>query len=208
MEPTDSRPGLRESRLPAEMPNRLDELAQATERAQFLYLSARARLPEDFMPQAEFTLSELTAVIEYVLDDGEDTQEDVIAASLRDTHGEPTSFDAIASALMDYANMAESMRDRIEAVASFDISHIGKAREMADTLRGLGQPGSDKEIAEAKQLRDQLLTLLRRDVLTIRKEARYIFRRQPEIAAQSGSKYARRLRAENRRAQQTEGVSA
>ena len=90
------RPGLesvntKETRLDPKRVDELDELQQAAHRAQFKYKMAVNTGSDDIMERAGATLAELTAILEYYYDDGEDTVEDVQLERLNDQHTQPTS---------------------------------------------------------------------------------------------------------------------
>jgi len=205
------RPGLSQvnteekTRLSPMISEELDELQQAGSRAHTLYLMAAGGPAEDLMKQATELLSDITATLEFLFDDGVETEEDYQLARLRTANGEPTTQDAMALALEQYADLAEENRSELDALETFDVGGIDRARELAAELRERSAPQAAVESAEqAMQLRNQLWTLLQQRMSRVRSVARYVFRMYPEIAREATSAYRRRQRAELRRRKKAE----
>jgi hypothetical protein len=178
----------------------LDELQQASRRANTRYLLKSGKTSEDLMKQAAVVLGDLTATIEFVLDDDVDTEQDVALEQLEAAHDSPTTQDSMALALEEFADLGDEMRGELDALGTFDVADLAVARDMAKRLRQRSAPrASDDEIAQAQRLRNQLWTLLLERMRRVRRTARLVFRHHPEIAQQATSQYQRRLRAEARR---------
>ena len=189
-------------RLSPQIAQELDELQQAAHRAQFLYKLAVSPAEEDVMEQGAATLSELTAILEYYYDDGQETVEDVQLERLHDEHAVPTSHDAMALALDDYAALAAPIRDQLNGLAGFSVETIDEARTLASQLRSKSAPKqADTAARDALRLRDQIWTLLYDRIREVRRTARIVFRHHPEILRQATSTYQRRKAAEYRRRQ-------
>jgi hypothetical protein len=202
------RPGLesvnnsKTTRLDPKRVEELDELQQAAHRAQFHYKMAVNGSGADIMERAGATLAELTAILEYYYDDGEDTVEDVQLERLSDEHTQPTSHDAMALALDDYAAMAEPIRGEIDGLADFSAPTIDTARELAKSLRQRSAPTVKNSAADkALRLRNQVWTLLHQRIREVRRAARIVFRNHPETLRMVTSNYQRRKRAEYLRRQ-------
>ena len=147
-------------------------------------------------------LNEITATIDWQLDDGrsEDADQD-LAALKADHEDDSNSADSLAQALYDYASLAKTLKDRIAGLGGFDVALIDEAFDLAEKLGGVGaQPSPNKEATAAKLLRDQMASMLQQKMRLVRGAARFVFRGQPQIARQASSAYERRRRAASRRA--------
>jgi hypothetical protein len=202
------RPGLsqvnteEETRISPTIATEIDELQQASSRAHTLFLLASGGKADDLMGRATAVLSDITATLEFVFDDGRETVEDVQLARLRAANEQPTSQDAMALALNQYASMADEHRDLLDGLGTFDIGTIDLARELAAALLDRSAPKGDTAAQQAMKLRNQLWTLLQARMKRVRSVARYVFRMHPEIARGATSSYQRRQRAELRRRKQ------
>lgn len=145
-------------------------------------------------------VSDLRDAAESFLDDGVETDEDARLRAVNDAHAdEPGSDDELASALMDYAALAESLRPEIDGYADFSPAWIDRARELAAALRASPAspaPPSGRGLAE----RDGLAALLLRRIRLVRAKARFVFREHPAIVREVTSAYERRRRAAHKRA--------
>jgi NTP pyrophosphatase (non-canonical NTP hydrolase) len=206
------RPGLEsintkgQQRLSPAIAQELDELQQAAHRAQFLYKTQVNPPNEDLMGDAADVLSELSSILQFHFDDGEDTADDAQLARLDSEHAEPASQDMMALALDDYAALAEPIRSQLDGLADFSAETIDKAKELARRLRERSAP-TDRvsEASQALLLRNQIWTLLYHRMRQVRSVAQLVFRRHPEIARLSTSSFERRRRAELRRRKAQEG---
>ena len=155
-----------------------------------------------------FLLGEMTATLEYLLDDGIEDEKDAQLAKIDAAHADdPESFDALASALDDYAAFADVHRKAMSGLGGFDAGHIDEARKVAAELRE--RPSLGAAVSEASRtalaLRNKLVVLLMTRMSAVRAAARFVFRGQPEIVREVTSEYERRRRAAGRRAKEKKG---
>lgn len=158
--------------------------------------------------EAERLLSDLRGAAESYLDDGVETDEDAQLRAMDKAHGRsPSSDDALAAALGDYAALVETLRPGIDGYADFDADWVARARELAAALRA--SPASSTPTARADRAlldeRDRLGTLLLRRMRLVRAKARFVFRNHPEVVREVTSLYERRRRAASKRAKKAAG---
>ena len=206
-QPTDSRPGL--SSAGAKLPSSTDEdilsLRDAVQDAETAYqLVVEPKVDTEALKgRGTEVLNDITATLEWYLDDGVETDEDVQLANLKSAHANDTgAADDLAQALHDYATLSRPMAGALGGLGDFDAAEIDEALEIADKLGQVSlTPNARSEKArEAKLLRDQLSCLLSEKIRLVRSAARFVFRKHPDIARQATSAYERRRRAEARRA--------
>ena len=115
------------------------------------------------MAPAEFVLREIVTTAEFAFDDGVLDVEDARLDALAAQHDSPTSQDAQAAALDDYAAFAAQHRERLDGLGGFDAALIDEASVRARELRVrsvqrlVGEPSAQRE---AIDLRNRLATLL------------------------------------------------
>lgn len=188
-------------------PDELRELYEATQAANTNYrlaISKRAAPVE----RAQYVLGELKATLEWLFEDGQQTDEDAQLDSLGQVHANVYSHDAIATALFDYAELASRHEAKMAGLGGFDVALISEARDLTERLRaqsaGPAQPETPAE-REALQLRNRLATLLYERMQRLRTAARFVFRAHPELVREVGSAYGRRQRAAHRRRKAQDG---
>lgn len=109
--------------------------------------------------------------------------------------------DATALELDDYVALATPHRDEIDGAVEFDAALLDEAPGVSAKLRAL--PPVDENKAARKALydrRNKIINVLYKRVNMVRSAARAAFRHHPEIAQGATSTYARKVRAESRRA--------
>jgi hypothetical protein len=176
-------------------------LQRAAQDAHTAYLLAVDPKNSDPMERGQYVLGEITATLEWLFDDGVEDEKDAKLARLEEVHADDDSTDAMASALDDYATLAQQHRAEMDGLGGFDPKLIDEARSLAVTLRDrpvtpLALP---EKTREALALRNKIVTLLVDRMNRVRSAARFVFRDQPEIARQVTSAYERRRRAASRR---------
>lgn len=196
------RPGLSMAgtKLGANVGAEILELQEALQSAQTEYLLTVAPAQPDVRARAEFVLSEVTAALEWFLDDGVEDDRDKQLAALKSEYADgSTSTDSLAAELSDYAGLARQQLDGLSGLGGFDASLIDEAEQLAKRLRD--RPTSPAEnTRRALDLRNRLATLLLDRLVTVRAAARFVFRHHPAIAREVASAYVRRQRSAARRA--------
>lgn len=179
-------------------------LQRAAQEASSLYLLA-VDTTTDVNPaeRGRFVLSEMAAALEWLFDDGVEDEKDKMLRAIDEAHEDyPETMDALASALDDYAHLAEPYRSELDGLGGFDSALIDEAKAIAGKLRS--RPASPspktKEAREALVLRNKLANLLNARMNLVRGAARFVFRDQPEVVREVTSAYERRKRAAARRA--------
>jgi hypothetical protein len=152
--------------------------------------------------RAEFLLGEIRATLGWFFDDGILDEKDEMLAQLDAAHeNDPETADALASALDDYAHLAEKYRESLDGLGGFQAAYLDEGVAVAAELRG--RPAQAEAMSakarEALALRNKLAALLLDRMSLVRAAARFIFRAQPEIVREVTSAYERRKRAVARR---------
>lgn len=129
--------------------------------------------------------------------------DDARLLALKTKHVDSFSQDAMASALEDYALLAEQHRSRMAGYGGFNEAYIDEARALAVQLfeQSAGTVGPEilSEREAALDLRNRLLGLMQKRVNHVRTMTRFVFRNHPEIIRKSTSAFERRRRNESRR---------
>src|SRR5690606_4236161 len=106
------RPGLFEPSIGQE----ILELQEATQAANTAYLMTSQRGTAAPMERALFVLGELRAVLTFLTDDDEDDIDDERLGNLAAMYDSAASQDAVASALDDYAGVADYHREAVDGL--------------------------------------------------------------------------------------------
>jgi hypothetical protein len=198
------RPGLSQAggRLTASVGTEILELQEGLQTAQTAYLLTVAPAQADVRARAEFVLSELTAALEWYLDDGVEDERDQQLASLKAEYADnSTSTDSLAAELADYAALARQEEPGLAGLGGFDVALITEAEQLSRQLRERPTtPVPAENTRRALDMRNRFATLLVERITTVRAAARFVFRNHPAIAREVGSAYAKRQRAAARRA--------
>ncbi len=180
-------------------------LQRATQEAQTRYLVTVDKRVESPKARAEIVLGEIQAVLAWYFDDGVQDEKDDMLARLDAAHADdPATNDALASALDDYAHLADRYRQELDGLGGFEAALIDEAGELAAALRERpAQPEvSSSKTRDALALRNKLAGYLLAQMGLVRAAARFVFRNQPEIVREATSAYERRKRATTRRSKE------
>jgi hypothetical protein len=191
------------TRIAAQTGDEILSLQRAGQEAQTRYLLTVDPAIAAPRERGKFLLEEITAVLEWYFDDGVHDENDDKLAALGAAHaGDPGSMDALASALDDYAALAEPHRAALDGLGGFQAAYLDEASKVSSALREAPQvPIVMSEAArEAIKLRNQMVSLLWERVSSVRAAAKFVYRDHPEIVREATSVYERRKRAATRRA--------
>lgn len=186
------------------------EIQEATQAAQTQVSLSVAAPSEPPMARAEFILREIVTTAEFAFDDGVLDVEDARLDALATRHESPTSQDALAAALDDYAGFAAMHRGKLDGLGGFDVALIDEASVRARELRErsaqrlVGEPSAQRE---AIDLRNRLATLLYERMQTVRSAARFVFRNEPDVVRRVTSAYQRRRVALRRQRGEAEATA-
>jgi len=179
------------------------ELQEALSVADTAYMLSIAPDQKAPMERATFVLSEMSATLEFLFDDGKDDENDARLAVLQEAHRDSLSQDAVALALEAFAALAEQHRDRMSGLGGFDVALIDEAGTLAKKLREhsagklVGEPTNAQRAA--LDLRNRIATLLVGRMAQMRTAARFVFRGHPEVVRKMTSAWQRRKRAGGRK---------
>jgi hypothetical protein len=174
------------------------------------FAQAKVLFPEgvNVMPalvvEAEKILADVGAAIEYLLDDDVDEPADDAFAVAKKRKSEDATRATLVQTLVDYAHIADAIKDRLATLAGFSMPHIDRMKELAAAIGAAGVPGSSRSETKSVDVRNRLLTLLGRQVDAVRRAARYIFRDHPDILRKATSAYQRKRRLEAKRSKAAE----
>ena len=101
--------------------------------------------------------------------------------------------------LIDHSLIGEEIKDRLSLLKDFDLSLIDEARDLARTISESGPSRPGQDTSEDIELRNRICTLISIRIKKIRKAAKYVFRKHPEIIRQFTSDYQRKRRMEAKR---------
>ncbi|MBN1610910.1 MAG: hypothetical protein JW940_30040 [Polyangiaceae bacterium] len=180
------------------------ELQQELQAAQSAYILTVAPKAEAAPTErAHFVLSEISAVLEWFLDDGVEDVKDAQLDRLNETYRDAASQDALAAALDDYVALASRYRAELDGLGDFDAALLDEAKVLAAQLRERSAQRIGPQNISAEQraldLRSRLASMLAQRMSAVRSAAQFIFRREPSIVREATSAYQRRRRAEQRR---------
>jgi hypothetical protein len=184
----------------------LHELVQQAQTA-FLLATTPTENAREKLRRADELLDQWTSALEWLFDDGVEDERDAQLAAVRSAHVDGGDrIDVKAAMLRDFGALAEKYVDELEGLLDFDRETLDEGRKLAFELRSSIKVVSLSPEARAAQARrNNLLALLNDRVRTVRKAARLVFRRFPEIARKFTSAYQRRTRALARREQEVRG---
>lgn len=203
-------PGLARVRrkLPRATSAEITELVSAVQQAQTDATLAVVSTPEDPTARAEWVTQELASALAFTLDDGVEDDDDARYAKVRAFHAKrdtlPTS---IGQDLLNHATLASSLRARlVHDDEDFDDSLIDEALGLSARLSAASivPPAIEAEPSPPPTpaplaLRNRLLHLLVARVALVRRGARRVFQKHPEILAEVTSAHERERRAESRK---------
>lgn len=208
---TDDRPGLESAASPERHigPKTGEELLSirdALQEANTAYLLTAAPGTAAPIARATFLVSEISATLEWLFDDGVEDERDAQLDLVKQTHNStPESHDAWAAELDDWAALATTYQKEMDGLGGFKVALIQEARDVAADLRNRSATApKSEEATKAKLLRDRLAMLLQNRMGAARSAARFVFRNVPNIAREAVSAYERRRRAEARRVKKAE----
>jgi hypothetical protein len=152
--------------------------------------------------RAKVVVSELSEACEFVLDDEVHEPADDALVEAKSRIAVDSTLATIIQALVDFAGIADAIRERLPDLEDFDLALIEEARTLAATL-GEGGPAQVGAVASPDvDLRNRLLTLLGARVGQVRRAARYVFRGHPDVMRKATSAYERMRRVERKRRRQ------
>lgn len=141
-------------------------------------------------------LEDISAALEFILDDDVNEAADEAFAKAMQRSADDRSVPALAQSLVDVETIAQTKLDELKQLDDFDPSLLSQARALADALQS--RPSASGASA-AVDLRNRLLTLADQRIDRVRRAARYVFRKHPEVLAELPSRYELRRRLDRRR---------
>lgn len=174
-------------------------------------LRTRPKGDEDRRPRADHVLSEITAALEFLFDDGVEDERDAQLAEVESNHEDAGSSNAaVASALEDYGALARAHLGDLDGLGGFDSALLDEVAPLAKALRGPVSAGAverSPEAVAAIERRNRHANLLLERIKRVRRAAQYVFRSRPEVVRKVTSTYLRRKRAAARRARVEKGTA-
>jgi len=225
--PTETTPGLMRlrRRLPLATAQEIHELLSAVQIAQTeatLTVVAGPSLTD----RAEEIVTELSLALSFTLDDGVEDDDDARFARVRASHAKRGDGPAaVGQDLLNHATLAARLRERlVHDDEEFDAGLIDEGLLLAAKLTATSLRPPPVEPAETPAandatntadtagvtadapvdplaLRNRLLRLLVNRVALVRRAARRVFAKLPDVLAEVTSAYEREKRAERRKAQ-------
>jgi hypothetical protein len=194
--PDGSLPGLAsvKKRLERTVSETIMSLTGATRTVQTRLLNQEAPLDASLVSRAVEILGELGAACEFVLDDDvhEPADDALIAAKAR--QAEDSTRATLIQSLHDFSTIASGIKDRLADLEDFEPALIDEAQALAAKLGASGAPQPGRPANPDVDLRNRLLTLLDRQVSSVRLASAWVFRNHPQVIRQVSSAYQRRRR--------------
>jgi hypothetical protein len=191
--------------LPYSLIGELISLSDALQQGHSAYvLTTGPAHKTQLIEAAQKLVSELDTVLDFHASLGAHPAEREQLTNVETEHAEdPSTPDALASELDDYAALASPIRKELDGLGGFDVSDIDHARALATELRslppGLRSTEESQTEQDALDLRNRVARLLQERTSRLRQAGRFVFRDQPEIAQLFPSAYERKKRAASRR---------
>ncbi len=186
-------------RIPPQLVQRVVTLSAAANEQRYRALFGRqAGGARGDFEEGERCLRGIKRTLEFLYDDGVETEEDEQLAALAGEHDDTASMANLSAALYDYARLGQANLDELAKVKVFDPSTLDRALELSQKLK---VPAPKPDRAEL-DLRNRFLTLLEAEIQRIRAAAAYLWQDgHPEIYHLFTSGYRRQLRLARRRRQ-------
>lgn len=209
--PAGDVPGLSRvrNRLPEATPDDIGELIEAVQTPHTeATLTVAPETPADPARAGEL-IAELSDAMAFTLDADAPADDDPQRyAKVRGFHAESASNPAaVGQDLRNHAALADSLRARLtHDDEGFDAGLIDEALALASRLMrpslapATSEGGAEPADAGAYALRNRLLRLLVERVALVRRCARHVFKRHPEVLQEVTSAYERERRARARKA--------
>lgn len=162
-------------------------------------LEAHSKSPVE---RGEHIASELRAALSFLLEDGDQPDEEEVLDRLRDKYEANSSQSVLAASLEGFAALGMRHKEALSALMSFDEALLDEAVQVAAALRQHMADRISGDTAtkqkELLSLRNRLITGLTSRLRNARRAVRYVFRDYPDIARKVGSEYERNRRARQR----------
>jgi hypothetical protein len=144
-------------------------------------------------------LSELRAMLSFVLEDGTHEQGAAQLSQLRQIHEMPRSMESLAMALEGFAELAETYKDELGLMEIFSASILDESLQVARDLRerSIRRKSGDLvvEQRETIALRNRLIGAMMDRVTAVRRAVRFVYRDEPDLLEQAASDYERARRS-------------
>lgn len=189
-----------QSGVTSETATEIWELAIAISEVKGRYVS-EAKKSDDTIVRADELLSELRAVLSFLLEDGNHPEGATQVAQLREEYDGAHAHDALALALEGFSQLASQNEAAIKALGIVDTGIINEALRVADALRRRSADrlvGADDNREEMMKLRNRLVAALQDRMNNARRTIRFVFRGHPDIVEKAGSRYFRDAKRKSR----------
>lgn len=200
-----------QSGVTAETAGEIWELVAAISEVKGRYVS-EAKKSDDTLVRADEILSELRAVLSFLLEDGHHPEGAAQVAQLREEYDGAHSHDALALALEGFSHLASQNEAAITALGIVDAGIINEALKVADALR---RRSADRLVGTVDDKREELMKLRNRLVAALqdrmnnaRRTIRFVFRGHPGIVEKAGSRYFRDSKRKSRVKSSPDGITS
>lgn len=180
----------------------LRELAMVLGDVQGDYTRMAQKLSTAPIERAEHVLSELKAVLSFVLEGGDNPDGEAQLGQLREAYDETSSHDGLAMALQGYAGLADEHKDTIRGIGGVSENLVNEAIQLSYDLRqrSADRKGGDftQEQSDLLALRNRLVSALHRRMTAARRTIRFVFRDHPDVITKASSDYLRSTKRKSR----------
>jgi hypothetical protein len=192
-----------------EMATEIRELAMAVGEVNNDYKKLLERLSNTDVEEAEELLSELRAILSFLLEGGDNLTGATQLQRLREEYDDTSSHDGVGIALQGYAGLAADYKEQVEKLGGITPNILDRATQLSFDLRQRSGERMNGNFAQEQKdmmrLRNRMVAALMRRITAARRTIRFVFRDYPEIVRKASSEY---LRRNQRSSRQSPEVSA
>lgn len=189
-------PGLTQAgpRMFEGIPSKVVDLVKLGQEAHVDYLlTVNPSASKELLLQVQTLTDKIESVLEYVFDDGVEDEKDAQLAAVKANDSD--TIDGMALDLEEVVGLATLHLDLMKTVPLFDEAWLAQGKAAAEALRALPPGRYSTPEAKAKiGRRNQIFSLIAKNVREIRAAARLVFSSHPDIYRQFTSAYERRRR--------------
>jgi hypothetical protein len=185
-----------------EVATEIRELSMAVGEVNNDYKKLLEKMSNANVQEGEELLSELRAVLSFLLESGENPTGAEQLQRLRDEYDDVQSHDGMAIALQGYAGLAADYKEQIDRLGGITPDLIDRATQLSFDLRQRSGERMNGNFAQEQKdmmrLRNRMVSALYKRVHAARRTIRFVFRDYPDIVRKASSDYLRSVKRNSR----------
>jgi hypothetical protein len=178
-----------------EVATEIRELSMAVGEVNNDYKKLLEKMSNAIVQEGEELLSELRAVLSFLLESGDNPTGAEQLQRLRDEYDDVQSHDGMAIALQGYAGLAADYKEQIDRIGGLTPGLIDRATQLSFDLRQRSGERMNGNFAQEQKdmmrLRNRMVSALYKRMNTARRTIRFVFREHPDIVRKASSDYLR-----------------